>query len=192
MAILFFLILLLLLAICSYVIFKALKWILKRNIRIVYTLIGIGFLLLLGVVNHLFFKNMQFIQSEVYPNLYIVKYPDNDQKVLQQAIKNQVLNHFKTTVRKGKPLSYSNKNDIHFYKYSGTTFGFLGEAGTGYFIDHEEDLGGFVTEELVMYSNYKLAQFYFNPCSQDSTLICGEIKYFKEGEIFKSEILQDK
>ena len=92
MAILFFLILLLLLAICSYVIFKALKWILKRNIRIVYTLIGIGFLLLLGVVNHLFFKNMQFIQSEVYPNLYIVKYPDNDQKVLQQAIKNQVLN----------------------------------------------------------------------------------------------------
>ena len=192
MAILFFLILLLLLAICSYVIFKALKWILKRNIRIVYTLIGIGFLLLLGVVNHLFFKNMQFIQSEVYPNLYIVKYPDNDQKVLQQAIKNQVLNHFKTTVRKGKPLSYSNKNDIHFYKYSGTTFGFLGEAGTGYFIDHEEDLGGFVTGELVMYSNYKLAQFYFNPCSQDSTLICGEIKYFKEGEIFKSEILQDK
>ena len=192
MAILFFLILLLLLAICSYVIFKALKWILKRNIRIVYTLIGIGFLLLLGVVNHLFFKNMQFIQSEVYPNLYIVKYPDNDQKVLQQAIKNQVLNHFKTTVRKGNPLSYSNKNDIHFYKYSGTTFGFLGEAGTGYFIDHEEDLGGFVTEELVMYSNYKLAQFYFNPCSQDSTLICGEIKYFKEGEIFKSEILQDK
>ena len=174
----------------SYI--KALKWILKRNIRIVYTLIGIGFLLLLGVVNHLFFKNMQFIQSEVYPNLYIVKYPDNDQKVLQQAIKNQVLNHFKTTVRKGKPLSYSNKNDIHFYKYSGTTFGFLGEAGTGYFIDHEEDLGGFVTEELVMYSNYKLAQFYFNPCSQDSTLICGEIKYFKEGEIFKSEILQDK
>ncbi len=192
MAILFILILLVLLAICLYVIFKALKWILNRNIRIVYTLISIGFLLLFGVVNHLFFKNMQFIQSEVYPNLYIVKYPDKDQKVLQQAIINQVLNHFKTTVKNGKPLAYSNNNDIHFYEYGGTTFGFLGEAGTGYFIDHEEDLGGFVTEELGMYTNYKLAQFYFNPCNQESTLTCGEIKYFKEGEIFKSEILQDR
>ena len=192
MAILFILILLLLLAICLYVIFKVLKWILKRNIRIVFALIAVGFLLLLGAINHLFFKNMQFIPSEVYSNLYVVKYPDKDHKVLQQAVKNQVLKHFKTTIKKGKPLAYSNKKDIHFYKYGGSTFGFLGEAGTGYFIDHEEDLGGFVTEELGMYTNYKLAQFIFKSCNQDSTLICGEIKYFKDAEVYKTEILKDK
>ncbi len=44
-------------------------------------------------------------------------------------------------------------------------------------IDHEEDLGGFVTEELGMYQKYRLAEFYYDPCPNNSTLYCGEINY---------------
>jgi hypothetical protein len=37
-------------------------------------------------IHHLFFKNMHFIQSDVYPDLYLVKYPVQDQAILHQVI----------------------------------------------------------------------------------------------------------
>ena len=187
MYIILLIILVLCIGIVLFMLYKLFKWTLKSKTRILGGLSLMGIVLLIIIINHLFFKNMWFIQSEVYPNLYLVKYPNKNQKVLEQAIVEKIKEHLKTEHKTGKPLAYTNENGIYFYEYGGRTFGFIGEAGTGYFIEHEEDLGGFVTEELGMYTNYRLAEFYFNLCEQDSTLICGEINYFKEGEFFKAD-----
>ncbi|MFH6602338.1 hypothetical protein ACEZ3G_02535 [Maribacter algicola] len=184
------LILLLIIAILLLLLcFRLFKWTLKSKKRVQVALIVfvIGGMSL--VINHFFFKNMRFIQSEVYPNLYLVKYPDKDYSVVERAIQEKIKEHLQTEHKKGKPLAYTDENGIYFYEYGGFTFGFLGEAGTGYFIDHEEDLGGFVSEELGMYTNYRLAEFYYDPCAQDSTLVCGEIGWYKEGEYFKADSL---
>ncbi|WP_425637872.1 hypothetical protein ACPUEN_00420 [Algoriphagus yeomjeoni] len=134
---------------------------------------------------------MRFIQSEVYPNLYLVKYPDKDYSVVEDVIKEKIKEHLKSEYKTGKPLSYTGEKAIYFYELGGMSFGFLGEAGTGYFIDHEQDLGGFVSEELGMYQDYRLAEFYYEPCSRDNSLVCGEINFFREGEHVKVDRLED-
>lgn len=169
--------------------FRLFNWTLKskRRIQIVTVVISVS-LVIIGI-HHFFFKNMQFVQSSVYPNLYLVKYPDKDYTKVQEAIKVRITKHLKTEHKLAKPLAYTNENGIYFYELGGRNFGFIGDAGTGYFIDHEEDLGGFVTEELGMYTDYRLAEFYYDPCAQDSTLVCGEIGWYREGEYFKSDSL---
>ncbi|RRQ49574.1 hypothetical protein DZC72_02940 [Maribacter algicola] len=167
------------------------KWTLKSKRRVQVALVVLAFGGMVLGINHFFFKNMRFIQSEVYSNLYLVKYPDKDYIKVQSAIKEKIKEHFKTEHKTGKPLAYKNENGIYFYELGGFTFGFIGEAGTGYFLDHEEDLGGFVTEELGMYTDYCLAEFYYDPCAQDPTLVCGEIGWYRDGEYFKADSLKN-
>ena len=169
--------------------FKLFKWTLKskRRVQVFLAMLVIG--LLVGVINHFFFKNMWFIQSEVYPNLYLVKYPDKNYSVVERTILEKIRQHLQTENEPGKTVSYNRRNSVLFYEYGGSTFGFIGKAGTGYFLDHEEDHGGFVSEELGMYTDYRLAEFYYEPCKTDSNLLCGEISYFKEGEFFKADTL---
>lgn len=190
MAIILILFLILLLAGLVFLGIVFTKWTLRKKIRVqaMAVLLVMGILGL--VVNHFFFKNMRFIQSNVYPNLYLVKYPDKDYSVVQNAIREKIKEHLQTEHKTGKAISYTGENGIHFYEYGGTTFGFIGEAGTGYFIDHEEDLGGFVTEELGMYRDYRLAEFYYDPCQEDSNSICGEINYFNHGAFMKVDSLK--
>ena len=182
--------LLLLLVGILFLVIRFSKWILRSKMRL-----GV-FLILLGVgivgqgIHHLFFKNMQFIQSEVYPDLYLIKYPEKDQKVLHQAIRENVIKHLNSGVLRGKKLAYIKGNSIFFYKYyKALPFSIFQDAGTAYFLENEEDLGGFVTEELGMYSKYKLAEFYYAPCTTDGALYCGEIRYSNEGDFVKSESL---
>ena len=171
--------------------FRLFKWTLKskRRVRVALVVLAVGGIAL--GINHFFFKNMRFIQSDVYPNLYLVKYPDKEYSKVQKAIQEKIKEHLQTEHKIGKPLAYRNENGIYFYELGGFTFGFIGEAGTGYFIDHEEDLGGFVSEELGMYTDYRLAEFYYDPCVQDSTLVCGEIGWYREGEYFKADSLKN-
>jgi hypothetical protein len=191
MAIILILFLILLLAGLVFLGIVLTKWTLRKKIRVQV----MAMLLVMGILglvaNHFFLKNMRFVQSNVYSNLYLVKYPDKDYSMVEQAIQEKIKEHLKTDHTTGTPLSYSGEKAIYFYEYGGMTFGFIGEAGTGYFIDHEEDLGGFVTEELGMYQNYRLAEFYYGPCPNDSTLYCGEINYFNQGEFSKIDSLKN-
>jgi hypothetical protein len=171
--------------------FRLLKWTLKSNRRIQVVLVVFGGIVTAMGINHFLFKNMQFIQSNVYPNLYLVKYPDKDFAKVQEAIQEKITEYLKTEHKLGKPLAYTNENGIYFYEFGGRTFGFIGDAGTGYFLDHEEDLGGFVSEELGMYTDYLMAEFYYDPCTQDTTLVCGEINWFKEGDYFRADSLKN-
>lgn len=173
-----------------YIVFKTTKWILVEKVRVKWA-ISILIVLVLGfAIKKVFFTNMEFIQSNVYSNLYIVKDPVKNKVQLKDAILYKIKNHLKTEHKQPKKLSYSKKMDcIYFYNDGGMTFGFIGEAGTAYFIDHEEDLGGFVSEELGMYQEYRLAAFYYEPSINDTKSICGELDFFHEGKFVKTDTL---
>ena len=190
MLILILLIILILLFALLFGIFKIVKWTLKEKVRIKWASSILVVLLLSFVIDKLFFTKMEFIQSKVYSNLYIVENPIKDKEALKKAIIEKIKGHLKTKHKQTKELSYSDTKSIYFYEDGGMTFGFLGEAGTSYFIDHEEDLGGFVTEELGMYQEYRLAEFYYKTCQNDATKTCGEIDFYLEGEFMKTDSLK--
>ncbi|WP_169546104.1 hypothetical protein [Sneathiella aquimaris] len=166
---------------------RLLKWILRDKMRsqLFCVLLVIGFV---GVGGHHFFlKNMLFIQSEVYPDLYLIKYPENDQSVLHQAIQDTVKHHFSKRGAAGKKLAYENENAIFFYEYyKAFPLSVFQDEGTAYFLDNEEDLGGLVTEEIGMYTQYKLAEFAYVRCKDEVTLYCGELRFFNENGVVKS------
>lgn len=191
MLILILLFVLCLLGILIYAIYKLIKWTSKDKIRVKWAVSIFTFLLLVFVIKKVFFTSMEFIQSNVYANLYIVENPIKDKDALKKAIINKIKEHLKTKHKQTKELSYSNTKNIYFYEDGGMTFGFLGEAGTSYFIDHEEDLGGFVTEELGMYQQYLMADFYYAPCEQEANMLCGELAFFHEGELVKTDMIRN-
>ncbi len=167
--------------------FRLLKWILrdKMRLQVFCALLAIGFIGVGG--HHFFFKNMAFIQSEVYPDLYLVKYPEKDQSVLHQAIQDSVKHHFSHGISTGKKLAYQNENSIFYYEYyKAFPLSVFQDEGTAYFLDNEEDLGGLVTEEIGMYSKYKLAEFSYAPCKDEEALYCGELRFFNENGVFES------
>lgn len=164
------------------------KWVLrsKTRSRVFSGLIIIG--LAGSSIHHLFFKNMHFIQSKIYPDLYLVKYPDMDQTILHQAIEEKISQHINNQFPAGKKLAYQRENSIFFYKYYKVfPISIFQDAGTAYFLENEEDLGGFVTEEIGMYSKYKLAEFTYTPCKTNKSLSCGEVSYFDDGVLVKSD-----
>ncbi|WP_319381729.1 hypothetical protein [Thiomicrorhabdus sp.] len=169
---------------------KLFKWILGNKIR---SWGGLGVLIFFSIgfgIEHFFFRHMLLMQSEVYPNLYLAKYYENDENQLHSLIREKIKNHLSNKVPVGKKLNYQKENVIFFYAYYKVfPLSVFQDAGTAYFIENEEDLGGFVTEELGMYSRYKLAEFYYAPCESKPTLYCGKISYFKNGNFLKSEHL---
>ncbi|MBO6826808.1 MAG: hypothetical protein JJ879_11450 [Sneathiella sp.] len=166
---------------------RLLKWVLRDRIRTQVLCAVLVFALVGGGVHHFFFKNMRFIQSGVYPDLYLVEYPEKDQGLLYQAIRDTVQHHFSKGVLAGKKLSYQNENSIFFYEYyKAFPLSVFQDEGTAYFLENEEDLGGLVTEELGMYIKYKLAEFSYASCNDDVTMYCGELHYFDENGPVKS------
>ncbi len=158
--------------------------------RVLYTLLLLS---LIGLgIHHVFYKNMRFIQSKVYPNLYLVKYPDEDQNALQLAIHQQVVTHLGSKFPAVKTLAYEKENAIFFYQYyKALPISVFQDEGTAYFLENEEDLGGMVTEELGMYRKYKLAEFTYGPCQAEASGHCGELRYFDENGLVKSARLSN-
>lgn len=190
MLILILLFLLILLLALLFAIYKLVKWTSKDTIRVKWAISILTTLVLATLIKKVFFTRMEFIQSNVYSNLYIVENPLKDKDVLKKAIINKIKEHLKTKHKQTKELSYSDTKSIYFYEDGGMIFGFLGEAGTTYFIDHEEDLGGFVSEELGMYTEYRLAEFYYKSCENDATKTCGELDFYHEGEFVKTYFIK--
>lgn len=190
MLFLILLFLLLLFLALLFAMYKLVKWTLKDKIRVKGAISFLIVLVLGFAIKKIFFTKMEFIQSNVYSNLYIVKNPVKDNEERNKVIINKIIEHLKTQHKQTKALSYSETKSIYFYEYVGMSFGFLSEAGTEYFIDHEEDLGGFVSEEIGMYQEFRMAEFYYKTCENDSTKTCGELDYYQEGEFIKTDTLK--
>ena len=58
-----------------------------------------------------------------------------------------------------------------------------------YFIEKEEDPGGFSVEVLDMYPKYHIAQFNLNFCKNDTINYFGTIDYCKNWEVIKTDTL---
>lgn len=199
MEIVLILFLLLIIFLFLYLIFKIIKWILKDKIRISWTVSLVAVSILFVIINEQFFTKMEFIESKVNPNLYIVKnlVEDKDslhnelKKIVLKKVNNEVLNQ----IEKYKKINLNDsivelKYTVDFYEYSkGSVFIPFGDAGTYYFIEKEEDPGGFSVEVLDMYPKYHIAKFNLKFCKNDTIHYFGTIDYYKNWEITKTDTL---
>lgn len=199
MEIILIIFLLILVIIVLFFLFKIFKWIFQKKARMVgvlilFVIIGTGI-----TIDKLFFTKMEFIQSQVYPDLYIIKNPSEDKNVLQKAIKNIVLDKTKSQIdtiflQKTKKQSSHLIADvayrIDFYEYTkGSFFIPFNGSGTSYFIEHEEDPGGISVDVLDMYLEHHIAEFNLKFCKNDTLHYYGIINYYKNREIIKTETI---
>lgn len=192
MEILITIMLVLLLVALVFLGYRLIRYMFKSKGHTMVSLSVCGLVLLIMGINTLFFKKMEFIQSMVYPDLYLVKNPVKDKKELNTAIKDYVIEQVNKSNESVSTLKTASNYSLRFYQYSKSWgINLFADAGTAYFLENEEDPSGFVVEELSMYSNYRLAEFHWNPCKNGSGQYCGELIYFEEGEVSQTEILKD-
>lgn len=197
MDILIILFLLMLLFFSLLLLYKIVRWILRKKTRIYWTAFLLSIFLFTKTINHLFFTKMEFIQSNVYPNLYLVKNELKNRDSLNNSIKKRVIKKINNgLVNNGEIYSENTYKapyaTLAFYTYSkNTIFSVFQNYGTAYFIDNEEDLGGISVEDLLMYSNDKLATFNIRHYKNDTTRLCGILEYYKNGYVVKTDTLNN-
>ena len=191
MEIIIIIFLLFLVGIFLYLLFRLIKWIVRSKTRRIWALSFIGAYILGILINTLFFKKMEFIQSKVYPDLYLIKNPISDNNLLDSIIKNMVIQKMDSQLAANKKQSGSALNfGMDFYKYyNGWGINPFGEAGTTHFIENEEDPGGFSSELLGYYQDYLIASFSVRTCKNDSLRYNGYLDYFKDGTIIKKDTI---
>ena len=187
MLILILIVLLLLALVVIYVGYKLIRWILKKRLRIKWALSLVGIVLVLKLVDVLFFTKMEFVPSKVYSGLYLVKHQPKNMDEVYSAIKQKVTDSISTLMAKHNEV-YLNGHAMQFYTYYNPLIiaPFAGE-GTAYFINHKEDKEGFTTEELVHYYQYKIATFSIRPCKEDTTHYLGILKFYSEDVLIQTD-----
>ena len=141
---------------------------------------------------------MKFIQSKVYPDFQLVKYPIKDRDSLHKIIEKMVLKKVNSEFFNNNEKYDFSKNSttavpysIRFYEYyTGTPFFVpFGEAGTTHFIENKEDPGGFTSEEICHYNTYRIAEFNLKYCPNDSLNYIGTINYYQGLDIIEKDII---
>lgn len=169
------------------------KWILKKKTRTKWAISLLAFMVLLFVMNKVFFTKMEFIQSKIYPNLYLIKNPISDKDSIQKVIQKIVIekiNHHKKYI---KDSIISSQYTINFYKYNtGWDAESFGASGTAHFLEQEEDAGGFSSEVLNNYQIFRIAQFNVKYCTLDTINYYGTIDFYEEYDKIKTDTLFNK
>lgn len=200
MGILIILLLVVLLSILFYFLFKLTKWVFKSKTRITWAISLAGFIVICLVIHKMFFEKMEFIQSEVYPDLFLIKHPSKNQNSLHKFIANKVVQEmnkenigiddsFSSTNRDTIETNGAVDNTLLFYRYT-TAWGF--NNGTVHFIENKEDPGGFSSEVLNNYEDDQLAYFSFRYCENDSSQYFGNLRFFIDGNPVDNEIVINK
>lgn len=195
-----FLLLYLVLLFCLlfYLMYKIIRWIIRKKVRAYWALALLGIFLLTKIINHVFFTKMEFIQSKVYLNLYLVKNEIKDRDSLNNIIKERIMLEINNNSDITKKIYPKNTHEapyatLAFYTYTKSSkLSMFQDYGTAYFIDNEEDLGGMVVEDLSMYQNYKLATYNIRTHKKDTTLYYGVLAYYKQGYLVKTDTLITK
>ncbi len=178
-----------------FLIYKIFKWILAKKERIISTLSILLITIISITIHQVFFIKMEFIQSNVYPNLYLVKNEIKNRDSLNSIIKKRVVEKIDLNfIANGKKYTENTHKApyaaLAFYNYSKSSrLSVFQDYGTAYFIDHEEDLGGFSVEDLSMYQNEKLATFNIHPYKKDSTQYYGVLEYYRNGNVMKTDTI---
>ncbi len=190
--------LLIILILGLYFLFRLTRWILKKKIRIKWAFTVILVVALTGVIKVVFFTKMEFIQSKVYPNLYLVKNAIKDKDSIHRIIKIRVLEEVKTKFHDDNGANEFSRKlmeeppfGISFYEYDTGTFFLIpfGDAGTVHFIENKEDSEGFSSEELSHYNQFRMAEFKVAYCNSDSLHYMGILKYYQIRDVIKTDTL---
>ncbi|MDR6969626.1 hypothetical protein J2X31_003659 [Flavobacterium arsenatis] len=184
--------------------YKIIVWISKTKTRTYWALSLLGILIFAKIIDYAFFTNMEFIQSKVYPHLYLVKNEINDRDSLNSIIKKMAIEKmnkefignedkfkykYEYTEGSRTDLQYS----LSFYTYfEGWGTNPFGQAGTAHFIDNEEDPGGFSSEELSHYREYQIAELYITFCENDTLNYIATITYYQNEYDMKKDTLINK
>lgn len=168
------------------ILYTLLKWVLRTKARAAVVSLSVFIVVTGFTIYQLFFLKLEFIQSKVYPDLYLVDNIPKDRSILNQDIKDFVLKRIKTQVQK-QPIDAN--LSLRFYAYSKNYNPLVfGDEGTAYFVEHKEDFEGMVVENLDMYFNLKLAVL-DKPICNDNTRYCAKLHFFKEGKGVKTDII---
>lgn len=167
MGILLIILVLILACISLWLFFKIIKWAFRKRLRVIGLLIVLASIIIGIMINELFFVKMEFMQSKIYPDLYLIKKPVKNKDSLNKAIKEKVVQLTKN--QKTKEMQAYN---LRFYEYNK---GDWGENGTAYFLDHEEKPEGMLPELLEYYPEYLLAKFSIQPCNEN---YFGKLDYY--------------
>lgn len=185
------------LCIILFILYKALRWISINRIRVYTTLALLGILILTKTIHAVFFTKMEFIQSKVYPNLYLVKHPIKDRNSLNNIIKGRVLEMIDQNLINNQKVYTENTAEapyatLAFYAYSkNSKLSVFQDYGTAYFIENEEDLGGMIVEDLSMYQTQKLATYNIKPYKKDTTRYYGMLTYYKDAYPVKADTINN-
>ena len=193
--------LILIIIISFYILFRLLKWVFTKTKRIYWALALVGVFILSLLIETVFFTKMEFIQSNVYPNLQLIKNPIRDRDSLYKLIKQKVLQKidgqftgneekfkfkYQYPTKEEPPETYLNYS-LQFYEY--TTGDNFMEEGTNWFIDHKEDIGGFSTTEFSQFDKYSIATFRVTFFENDTINHFGVLYYPQKGKLIKTDTL---
>ena len=117
-------------------------------------------------------RKTEFIQSNVYPSLFLLKDPPKDDSLIKKEI---ILFLIKNPSKIKKREYY-----IDFYKYT---------SNTKYFLENEE-YDGFRAQVLSMYNKDLIASFSLSHCKTDSTKWVGKLRLYNDwGDHFKPDTI---
>ena len=165
-----------------FLMYKILKWVSKKKGRLVWMFSLLGILIVSITVKTLFFTKMEFIQSQVYSDLYLIKNPLKDREKMNIAIQEMVIERSNSQLK----LKNQELNMLRFYEYD---TGDWGENGTAYFINRKERNQGMLPELLEYYPDFLMARFERHPCESDSSNNWGKLDYYNNRKITQTDAL---
>lgn len=181
-----------------YLLYRIIIWISKKKTRINWTLSLLGILILAKIVDFVFFTKMEFIQSKVYKDMYLIKNPINNRDSIHSFIKQICLERMNKEFI-GNEKKYKDYNsdsskvwinyDLDFYNYTDNFFG----SNTAHFIENEEDDGGPTSMYfLSTIEDEKLARFSINYCENDTINYYASITYYNNESELKTDTIINK
>ena len=185
-----------------YITFRLIKWIYNNKTLRVLSISLIALFIVAKIINNHFFKKMEFIQSEVYPHLYLIKNPVKDKALLKKAIKEMVVEKMNAEFigneeKYKRRYHYANKSETELNYgfsfmeyYKGWGFNPIGEAGTAHFIKNKEDPGGFSSEYLEYYrERFQIGGMRVNYCKNDTINYTAVLYYSENGYVVERDTL---
>ena len=186
MGTLIIIILLFLACIGLWLLTKILKWIFIKKERVISMLLLLASIVVSLTIHQLFFVKMEFIQSKVYADLYLIKHPVKNKDSLYKAIKEKVVQLTNNQFKENEISKEIQLYTLRFYEYSK---GDWGENGTVYFLDHKEKPDGMLPELLEYYPEYLLAEFSTQPCINNNANYFGMLAYYHKNKQIKTDTL---
>ena len=121
-------------------------------------------------------EKVEFVQSNVFNGLYLIKNPSRSDSLL----KTQIIDFLMKNSLKSDYLSKTQlKEGIDFYRYT---------SDTKYFIENEgDDTGGFSQNSITDYTEDDIATFFISKCEKDTTKLVGKL-YFYGNAGFSSKV----